>query len=183
MGKAKKPEYWIVDDSTYQKLQPLKRFVDFVAGLPYTTELHKRNAEEIKGLIETINQPETIKEWSVCLNIFDLEVQARKRNGIFWREWRVYLESGFLEIESANHLTDENGSTNEELSYHALIYLERKVKGDRICLNNDLHEFIDDAMNYQKYITEGLNEVEVDIDIFSNPKEEKEDKTYSAPIW
>ena len=33
MGKEKKPEYWIIDDITFHKLQQLKQFVDFVAQL------------------------------------------------------------------------------------------------------------------------------------------------------
>lgn len=183
MGKTKKPVYWVVDDSTYQKLQPLKRFVDFVAGLPYSTELHKRNAEEIKGLIETINQPETIKEWCVCLNIYDPMVQAGYGSGNYWKKWWVYFEAGRLEIEADDEILDEQHFSDTQPNYYGCIFFEKKITNERIWMDFELNDFIDDAMNYQKYITEGLNEVEVDIDIYSNPKEEKEDTTYSVPIW
>jgi len=86
-------------------------------------------------------------------------------------------------IESGNHLTDEDGSSSEEPFYHALIYLEKNIDYERIFMDSDLNEFIDYAMNYKNYITETLNDIEVEINIYKNPNQEKGEKTYSVPIW
>jgi hypothetical protein len=164
-------EFWIPDIETYNHLQKLKKFVDFVANLEYSTAENKTKAEEIKLLIENIDKPDSfIKEWCVCLNIFDPVIQSRKGNGVFWREWCVYLESGFLEAESAIHSTDENGSIDDEFFYSGIIYFKKGIKGERIYMDTDIDEFIADAMNYRSYVTEALNDIEVVIDVWSKVK-------------
>ena len=62
---------WIANADTYNKLQKLKAYVTFVAGLKYATEKDKQVAAEIINLIENINKPDTFKSWNVCLDIFD----------------------------------------------------------------------------------------------------------------
>jgi len=65
-------KYWIIDNTTLEKLQVLKQFVDFVAGLEETSPEHKNNAEKVKYLIENLGNPETFeKEWMVSIDLCD----------------------------------------------------------------------------------------------------------------
>lgn len=175
MDNNKKTEFWIPDIENYNQLQKLKKFVDFVARLEYSTEEGKTKAEEIKLLIENMDKPETFnKEWCVCLNIFDPVIQNKKGTGLFWREWSVYLDSGFLEAESASHSTDEDGSVDNEFFYSGIIYFEKDIKCERVYMDTDFDAFISDAMNYESYLTEGLKDIEVNIDIFEEFKQRRD---------
>lgn len=53
------PDLWIADADVYNKLQKIKTYVIFVAGLKYAIEKDKQGAAEIISLIENINKPET----------------------------------------------------------------------------------------------------------------------------
>ena len=67
MNKKAYPEFWIPDKETYNQLQKLKTFVDFVAGLEHSTAEDKTNAE-IKLQIENIDKPESfLKEYPVAV--------------------------------------------------------------------------------------------------------------------
>lgn len=70
------PDIWIPDNETYNKLQQLKSFVDFVAGIEYATVEDKQKVTRINSLIEHINEPDTFKSWNVCLDIFDRDLQT-----------------------------------------------------------------------------------------------------------
>ncbi len=162
------PAYWIPDPKTYSQLQKLKQFVDFVAGLEFSTTKDKTNAEEIKLLIETIDKPETfLKEWFIALNIFDYDIQAGSGTGIYWRRWWVSLELDTLEIEAESYHSDDPGYCNDYYHYDGGIFFKKNFKGKRIYLATDIDDFIRDAMNYKSYMTEALNEIEVDIDVWN----------------
>lgn len=187
MKKKVKPEFWIPDIETYNQLQKLKHFVDFVAGLPDANELQKQNSYKIKDLIETINQPETMKDWWVCLDITDWNIQVGNGTGIYWKKWSIYFESGKLEIESTDEILDEQKFSETYQNYYGCIYFEKDIKGERIYMDTDIDEFIADAMNYESYLTEGLKDIEVDIDIFEEFKQrhdaQKDDSVkYSVKI-
>lgn len=180
-------KYWVPDIETYNQLQKLKKFVDFVAGLPFASALHKQNADKIKVLIETINQPETIKDWWVDLDIFDYDIQGGRGIGIYWKKWSVDFEFGKLEIESTDEILDEQKFSETYQNYYGCIYFAKDIKGERIYMDTDIDEFIADAMNYESYLTEGLKDIEVDIDIFEEFKQRhdaKEDEIvkYSVKI-
>lgn len=66
---------WQPDETTFNKIQELKQFVDFVANLEFSTEKDKTKAKEIKYLIENIHNH---KNWNLSLSIFAPEIQ----NGI-----------------------------------------------------------------------------------------------------
>lgn len=175
MKKKLSKAYWIPDMETFNQLQKLKKFVDFVAGLAYSTAEQKDKSEQIKLLIENIDKPETfLKEWCVCIGIFDFEIQAGNGTGIYWRGWRVYLESGRFEIIADYHILDEERCTDDYSPYYGCIYFEKEIKCERIYMDTNLDEFIADAMNYKSYITESLNEIEVEIDIWNRNKQQPE---------
>ena len=132
MQKKINPEYWIPDTETYNQLQKLKQFVDFVAGLEYSTPEDKTKAEEIKLLIENIDKPETfLKEWLIALDIFDYDIQAGRGTGIYWKKWCVSFESGRLEIEAADEILDEQHFTETGPTYNGGIFFENDFI--RIC--------------------------------------------------
>jgi len=162
--------YWIADADTYGKLQLLKEFVSFIADLKYSTQTDKRNAIEIKSLVENINEPDTFKNWNVCLDIYDRKLQEGMDNGasgVYWRTWSVYFENDKLEIEAKTNHTDEPiYHHGDDFYYSAVIYFKKELPCDRIYMQKELDTFLADARNYQKYVTETLNDVSIDTDIF-----------------
>jgi len=175
MKKKTSKEYWIPDSETYNQLQKLKKYVDFVAGLPYSTAQHKTKAEEIKLLIENIDKHEAfLKEWCVCIDIFDFEIQNGKGTGIYWRKWGVCFEMARFEIDSSYYVLDEDRWTDDYSAYYCNINFEKETTHERIWGNTNLDEFIADAMKFESYITESLNEIEVEIDIWNRDKKQSE---------
>ena len=164
MDKKKDIEYWIIDTKTYHEVQKIKRYVDFVSELEFTSLKDKEKAEEVKFLIENIDKPEYIKEWCVCLDIYNWEVQSGHGKGIYWRGWRVWFELGKLEIEAFYHILDKNHITDDYAPYYGCINFKKEIKGNRINLDTDLDVFIADLVNYKNYLTDALNEIEIEID-------------------
>lgn len=71
-----------------------------------------------------------------------------------------------LEIEAkSNHTSDDLGHFGNDFCYYGMVYFGKNIKGQRVYIEVDIDEFIQDAMNYEKYITESLNDIEIDIDI------------------
>lgn len=159
-------KYWIIDKVTLEKLQVLKQFVDFVAGLEYTAEEHKNNANTVKYLIENLGNPETfIKEWMVAIHLIDIELQAKinKKGGLYWKKWWVTFEFGRLEIESESEFIDKNEELYEETHYYGFVDFNKEIHWKRMLLEKDLKIFIEDAMNFKSYITETLDVIESEI--------------------
>lgn len=162
-------DYWIPDNETYSHLQQLKSFVDFVAGLEYATVEDKQKVAKINSLIEHINEPDTFKSWNVCLDIFDRDLQTgtNKKGGIYWRKWTLYFEGNILEIEAKTEHTDEPiNHYGKDFYFFGAVYFQKEISGKRIYLSGDLSDFIRDARNYRSYMTETLNDIEIDIDLF-----------------
>lgn len=174
MENQKKLETWKPDETTFNKIQELKKFVDFVANLEYATKEDKTKAKEIKYLIENINNLETHKDWNVCLDIYDRKIQyGIEKEGFYWRKWSVYFEMESLAIEAeTKHTADDLGHYGTDFCFYGSINFRKDINGQRIYMEDDISEFIKDAMNFKKYITESLNEIEVDIDVWENKRRE-----------
>lgn len=160
------PDLWIADNDTYNKLQKLKVYVTFVAGLKYATEKDRQAAAEINNLIGNINNPDSFKTWNVCLDIFDQEIQegAKKKEGFYWRSWSVFFEIDNIEIKAASkHTCEPLGHYGDDFNFNATVFFKKEIDYDRIFMTDDLTSFIDDAIKYEKYITGSLNKVEIDI--------------------
>ena len=80
-------EYWQPDKETYDELQQLRTFLSFVANLKEATAKDKEAAEKIDAFIINIDKIETKREWNICLDIFDYEIQTGLNNtgGIYHR--------------------------------------------------------------------------------------------------
>jgi hypothetical protein len=162
------PDCWIADTDTYNKLQKLKVFVNFISALKYATEKDKQAASEIINLIENINKPETFKSWNVCLDIFDREIQygANKKEGFYWRSWSVYFEIDTIEIEvKSRHTCEPLGHYGDDFNFYAMVSFVKENTFDRIYMPADVESFVADALKYESYITESLNVVEIDIEV------------------
>tara|TARA_R110002124_G_scaffold159411_2_gene326619 strand:+ start:14614 stop:15117 length:504 start_codon:yes stop_codon:yes gene_type:complete len=163
---------WKPDTTTYNNIQSLIKFVDLISDLPFSTEQNKIDLKEIVFLIKNIHKPETHKEWYLFLEIHDYEFQTEtNKEGIYWRSWSVSFESGILEIEAESHHTEKPlGFYKDDFNYHGVIYFHKENKNERIYLDVAISEFINDAFNYKKYITNTLKDVEIDIDVWENNK-------------
>ncbi len=162
------PDWWIADTDTYNKLQKLKAFVNFISALKYATEKEKQSATEIINLIENINKPYTFKSWNVCLDIFDREIQygANKKEGFYWRSWSVYFEMGRMEIEAkSRHTSEALGHHGDDFNFYAMVSFVKENTLDRIYMTEDVESFVADALKYESYITVSLNDVEIDIEV------------------
>lgn len=156
------------DKATFDKLQQLKIGVDFISNLNFATDKQRVVAEKVKYLIENIDSPEHRKDWCVSLDIFDVELQTRRRkNGVYWRQWLMNFENNELQIiAESKHSSKVNGHYGNDFSYFASIYFGDKDVKYRIQFDEDIYEFMQDLKNYQKYITDTLNELEINIEVF-----------------
>jgi hypothetical protein len=161
-------DFWKIDTETYNQIQKLNKFVDFVKSLEYSSEQDKVNCKIIKDLIATIDNPETFKVWNICIDITDSDVQESLNGakGYYWRTWAVFFEDGNLSIEASSHHTDDyKGHKNEYFSYFGDVYFKNKKDIRHIYLDTDIDLFVKDAKNYKNYIIDGLKEIEIDISI------------------
>jgi hypothetical protein len=166
MTEKDKTEKWIPDISTYNELQKLKKFADFVARLDRVND-NTQKVKEIHYHIENIDKPETYKIWNVCFNIIDYEALGNKNvGGIFRRHWSVYFENDYIDITAeTRHTEDEIYHYGNDFFFYGTVYFEKNIECQRIYMDKNIDEFIADAMNYKKYITETLNEIEIDIEV------------------
>jgi len=89
-----------------------------------------------------------------------------KKVVFYWRKWSVYFENGLLEITAeSKHTCEDIGHFGDDFYYYGGIYFHKNLKGKRIYLTTPITEFINDAKQYEKYITETLNDIEIDIDV------------------
>ena len=163
-------KYWTTDIDTYTKLQNLKKFVAFVAGMKHASDKDRQTALQIEQLITTIDRPETFKTWNVCLDIFDRDIHygRKKQQGVYWRKWAIWFEKDYLEIEARTEHTDEPlYHYGNDFYYNAYIAFALGLPGERIYFTEDITAFISDALQYEIYVRDGLNDIKVDIEIES----------------
>lgn len=159
------PEIWIPDMGTYNSIQKIKGFVNFVANTKYATKPDKETAEEIVSLIENIDKRETHKDWMVCLDILnsDPDYHYNRKSGVYWREWSVTFENYTLTIEAKTNHTDEPlFHWGNDFEYYGEVYFERDVKCERVRLDKPIENFVEDAMRYEIYMNELMNIIELD---------------------
>ena len=161
-------KYWIIDKATLEKLQVLKQFVDFVAILDETSQEHKKNANDVKYLIENLDKPEKFKKWSVSILIQDVEKLYGdfEKGGIFKKEWSVYFQPEFLIVDIEEYYVNRVGSTVEKTIFESVINFKADGNKNRIKGDTNYLEFVDDAFFYRDYLTKKLNDVETEIEIW-----------------
>ena len=158
--------YLDLDNKTYNEIQKLIKFVDFISSLKYATQIDRENCKIVKTKIENINNPKTFKDWNICLDIYDPEIQGKINGavGVYWRTWSVYFENLSLEIEAKSEHSDDIFRHYENHFYfHYNLDFRNADKNHNTILETDIDLFIKDAMNFETYITKSLNEIEIDI--------------------
>ena len=161
--------FWEADDKTYNELQKLIKFVKFVSELKECSEEDKLKVEKIIDVIKNLNHAELISNFNVCLYLRDNTI--KESPDIYLRKWMIWFECGFFQIEAASYYSDDPGEPIDD-HYFYTSYLSFKKEHDssngfeRICINKDIDEFVNDALNYESYLTKSLNDVEIDIDIW-----------------
>lgn len=157
-----------IDEKTLKNLKELLKFVDFVLNIEYLEATHRETAEEIKYLINNINNPTTHKQWNVTLQILDYELQHnREKQGVYCRNWFVSFEKNHLEIEAASyHSEDALGYYEDDYCYFASVFFKEGSTETDIYMDCAVNDFIKDAMNYKKYIVGNLKEIDIDIDVW-----------------
>lgn len=152
----------VTDNHIYDQLQKLKRYVRFVAELPITCEVQRQNSIEIIHRIENFNKPLPFKNWSVCIDILDFVVQCRVRKGVFWRKWTLALQNYGLEIKAETcHSEFNNEHFGDDYEFCGFVSNEAKYTH----LEQDIDDFVNDALQYTKYMNIDLKELEIDIDL------------------
>lgn len=166
-------KYWIIDNTTLEKLQVLKKFVDFVAEQPETSVEHKSNAERVKYFIENLDKPETfVDNWNTCIDIYDTIIQSggyghnyEENKGLYWKRWWVWFEMGELTVNIVDEFVDKERYQNENWIFDCSLNFKKDWEHERIYGDTNFNDFVEDALNFRKYFTEDLDYVETEIDI------------------
>jgi hypothetical protein len=69
-------------------------------------------------------------------------------------------------VAQSKHTHEPLGSYGEDFYFNSMIYFKKEISYERMYMSNDLEYFVADALKYERYITETLNEVEVEIDVY-----------------
>lgn len=161
--------FWEADDKTYNELQKLIKFVSFVSELKECNEEDKIKAGKIIDVIKNLNHAELISNFNVCLYLRDYT--KKESPDIYLRKWMIWFECGFFQIEVASYYSDKPGEPiNEQYFYTSYVSFKKEHDSsngfERIFINEDIDEFVKDALNYESYLTKDLDDVDVDIDIW-----------------
>ncbi|MCB0482113.1 MAG: hypothetical protein KDC83_11815 [Flavobacteriales bacterium] len=160
---------WQMSEHVYNQIQELKRFVDFVANLEIATENDRSKGEEIKLLMGTIHLPRTRKHWQINLRIHDFDVHRQVHpEGQFRRIWSLVCNDLGVSLEAESNYCDyPEGHTGSDFCFYDSATFYTPHPEDPINFQDgDAIDFVNDAMDYKKYITESLNEVEITVETY-----------------
>ncbi|GET28550.1 hypothetical protein [Prolixibacter sp. SD074] len=161
--------YYIIGKETLNELQVLRSFVDFVAGQPETPPEQRKLASDIKYSIENFDKPETFKEWGVCIDIYDPVIQSKSdggKGGMYWKKWWLWFELGLLEICIEEEYVDKDGYLDEEQIFYGYINFNKNIKGPRTLGDHNYQKFLEDAFQFRNDITDSLNNVETELNLW-----------------
>lgn len=156
---------------TQKDIQELIQFINFVVNFKDVSLTAKETAKEIMYLLKNLNNTETHKNWNVSLDIFDYTFQTNnnKKEGIYLRNWVVSFENDYLNIEAeSSHTSYPLGDYDGDFSFYGSIYFGNEVKNQTVFLDTSISKFLEDAINYKKYLTATLKDVEIDIEIYES---------------
>ncbi len=160
--------FWKIDNKTYTEIQKLIKFVDFILGLKNTTAADKENCKIIKNKIAHINNPETFQYWNVTLRIYLAQHNGKFNENLpHLKIWDVTFENNILEIET-KELTPNNPLNShygDNFYFGGIVHFKKDSNIKNVFLSDDIDLFINDALNYKKYLRNNLDDVDIDIDI------------------
>ena len=152
----------------YKALQKLKIFVTFVKELPIADHSDKFKCDKIISILEAIDKPNAFQTECCCLDIYDRKKQndINMSEGVYWRTWSIWFETDCINIEAKSNITTDPLGYFEEHFYCDLwISMNPETENDITLIENTIDTFVADALNFQYYITDTLNDVELDIEL------------------
>jgi hypothetical protein len=156
----------IFSSKIHAAIQELPSFVDLMASLPEASPKNKNTAEKIKAYLAAIHHFELHPDWYVTLSIFDRDMQyAANKAGVYWRKWSVYFQGRELGIEAETaHTSDSLGHLGDDFTCNEGLFLaDPDLASKNPQLDKIIGEFIQDALAYKQYVTDRLNEIEIDV--------------------
>ena len=140
---------------------PLLHFIDFLSGEFELDKEQSAGAKKIRNILTDL-EANADEDCSMSLDIYDTDIQTQQsdRKGVYWREWSVFLEAGLLEVRARSNSEPDWLKVPGYAMEWSYDLQSGKQQG-----NGDLTAWLEDARNYKDYITEHLNEVEVEFDV------------------
>lgn len=139
---------------------PLLQFIDFLSEEFDLDKDQQKSAKKIRATLANLEE-NSDEDCSMSLDIYDTDIQTQQsdRKGVYWREWSVFLEAGLLEVRARSNAEPD---WLKAPGFH--LEWSHDLQSGKQQGNGSLQDWLDDARNYKEYITEHLNEVEVEFD-------------------
>ena len=152
----------------YTEIQKLIPFIEFVGDHEECFLAEKSKVKEIVESIKKIHETPRPKEWYISLELLDYSLfYQEEEEGIYARRWMVTYEMDSIEITLESVQTsDVLNHYGDDYCFHGEIYLKENLKNQHIFLSDDIEAFVQDALNYKKYIKGALEDVEIDIEVW-----------------
>ena len=144
-------------------IRQLIPFLDFVKDHPATSNEHRANAAEVVEIIQNIETYGNSRNWCICFSPYSEERLFSPTEGLYRYDWWVFMESDTFSVESEKRFYPFAPATVDFFFHYSYNFeLDTEYNDD----GNDLSPFINDAFNYQHYMTAGLQDVETEIEIY-----------------
>ncbi len=160
-------DLWIPDEKTYNQLRKLQVFINFIIDMEITSIENKQKASEINKFFENLTTKVALKSWNITFVVYETGITKYNVSNpdYYWRTWSVGFSNNNLEIEATSNNVFDNTANYSDFNYQGIVFLFKECTFERFHVTGDLNEFVDDAKNYKKYISDGRKMIEVDIDI------------------
>jgi hypothetical protein len=157
--------YWAENGHVYKELQKFLRYVDFIKTLPEIDAEQKLNLEKIRHQIININQPNLVNYWCINIEIYNHDLKDEKNTpDLYNRRWVLTFEDNSFEISIKNHFLSKGYNDPNEYEYLGFVFFKLVEEPLSNIFDLDFDLFIEDTFNYKKYIEEGFQYVEFEID-------------------
>jgi hypothetical protein len=157
--------YWAENGHVYEELQKFLRYVDFIETLPEIDAEQKVILKKIRNQIININQPNLASYWCINIEIYDHVLKDEKNiPDLYNRRWVLSFEDNGFEISIKNNFLGDDYGNREEYDFWGFVFFKLVEEPLSNIFDLDFDFFIEDTFNYKKYVEEGFQYVEFDID-------------------
>ena len=151
-----------INEEIKNEILRLTEFAEFLKQLREFSVSDEKYLDKIKEDLQKGLPSTRTRYWDMSLQIIDRKIQYREteRQGAWSRKWTAYFENNCLEVRSATYSTEDEFPDGECDFWLFINY----SSGEVYRIGTNIEEFLKDTREYKKYITEYLNEIEMDID-------------------
>lgn len=159
----------MLSKKTIIEIQKFIPAVQYISNLPIVNTTQKNDCEKIlnwfAALDTNIANP---MQWNIFLDIVDEDIMygLNNKSGYYKRTWQMSFEFEIFEITAKTIHTDlsDNGLDHHgtDYSYEAMVLF----KSDESYFSDHCTAFVTDLQNHKNYITNNLNHIEIDIEVF-----------------